>query len=115
MADFKKQILEDIEDYQNRLYAVEHIDKVPWAFNFWILDKLFSIDEELIEEQIVDYNDKGIDCFVWHEDQHDLYLIQNKFYDEGNNISVDYFFNDFLTRAIGAMRPRSPSSLISMM
>lgn len=103
MADFKKQILEDIEDYQNRLFAVEHIDKVPWAFNFWILDKLFSIDEELIEEQIVDYNDKGIDCFVWHEDQHDLYLIQNKFYDEGNNISVDYFFNDFLTRAIGAL------------
>lgn len=103
MADFKKQILEDIEDYQSRLFAVEHIDKVPWAFNFWILDKLFSIDEELIEEKIVDYNDKGIDCFVWHEDQHDLYLIQNKFYEEGNNISVDYFFNDFLTRAIGAL------------
>lgn len=103
MADFKKQILEDIDDYQNRLFAVEHIDKVPWAFNFWILDKLFSIDEELIEEQIVDYNDKGIDCFVWHEDQHDLYLIQNKFYEEGNNVSVDYFFNDFLTRAIGAL------------
>ena len=113
MADFKKQILEDIEDYQTRLFAVEHIDKVPWAFNFWILDKLFSIDEDLIEEQIVDYNDKGIDCFVWHEDQHDLYLIQNKFYEEGNNVSVDYFFNDFLTRAIGALEKgtykRSPA------
>ena len=103
MADFKKQILEDIEDYQSRLFAVEHIDSIPWAFNFWILDKLFSIDEELIEGQIVDYNDKGIDCYVWHEDQRDLYLIQNKFYEEGNNISVDYFFNDFLTRAIGAL------------
>lgn len=113
MADFKKQILEDIEDYQNRLFAVEHIDKVPWAFNFWILDKLFSIEEELIEEQIVDYNDKGIDCFVWHEDQHDLYLIQNKFYEEGNNVTIDYFFNDFLTRAVGALEKgtykRSPT------
>lgn len=103
MADFKKQILEDIEDYQNRLFAIEHIDNTPWAFNFWVLDKLFSIDEELIEEHIVDYNDKGIDCFVWHEDQHDLYLIQNKFYDEGTNVSVDYVFNDFLTRSIGAL------------
>lgn len=103
MADFKKQILEDIDDYQSRLSAVEHINKTPWAFNFWILDKLFSIDEDLIEEQIVEYNDKGIDCYVWHEDQHDLYLIQNKFYEEGNNITVDYFFNDFLTRAIGAL------------
>lgn len=28
MADFKKQILEDIEEYQTRLYAVEHIDNV---------------------------------------------------------------------------------------
>lgn len=38
MADFKKQILEDIEDYQNRLFAIEHIDNTPWAFNFWVLD-----------------------------------------------------------------------------
>ena len=103
MADFKKQILEDIDDYQNRLFAVEHIDNTPWAFNFWVLDKLFSIDEDLIEEHIVDFNDKGIDCFVWHEDQHDLYLIQNKFYDEGTTVSVDYVFNDFLTRSIGAL------------
>lgn len=113
MADFKKQILEDIDDYQSRLCAVEHIDNAPWAFNFWVLDKLFSIDEDLIEEQIVDYNDKGIDCFVWHEDLHDLYLIQNKFYEEGNNITIDYFFNDFLTRAIGALEKgtykRSPA------
>lgn len=103
MADFKKQILEDIEDYQSRLFAVDHMQNTPWAFNFWILDKLFSIDEELIEGQIVDYNDKGIDCYVWHEDLHDLYLIQNKFYEEGNNVTIDYFFNDFLTRSIGAL------------
>ena len=113
MADFKKQIQEDIEDYQSRLSAIEHIDNAPWAFNFWVLDKLFSIDEDLIEDQIVDYNDKGIDCYVWHEDQHDLYLIQNKFYEEGNNVSIDYFFNDFLTRAVGSLEKgtykRSPS------
>ena len=103
MADFKKQILEDIEDYQRLYLYVANIDKPEWAFNFWILDKMFSIEESVIEDYIVDYNDKGIDCFVWHEDQHDLYLIQNKFYEEGTNLTVDYVFNDFLTRALGAL------------
>ena len=103
MADFKKQIQEDIDNYQWQYRYVDNIDKPEWAFNFWVLDKLFSVEESLIESYIVDYNDKGIDCFVWHEDQHDLYLIQNKFYDEGTNLTVNYVFNDFLTRALGAL------------
>lgn len=107
MEGFKKQILEDIEEYQNHYPMIEHIEKNEWAFNFWILDKLFSEEEETIEEHIVDYNDKGIDCFVWHEEQRDLYLIQNKFYDEKTKLSVDYVLNDFLTRAIGALEKES--------
>lgn len=103
MADFKKQIQEDIENYQWQYRYINNIDKPEWAFNFWILDKLFSIEESLIEDYIVDYNDKGIDCFVWHEDRHDLYLIQNKYYEEGTTLTVDYVFNDFLTRALGAL------------
>lgn len=80
MTDFKKQIHEDIVEYQQRFQHVPNIHKDEWAFNFWILDKLFSIEEDVIEDCIIDYNDKGIDCFVWHEDRHDLYLIQNKYY-----------------------------------
>ena len=78
MDEFRKQILEDISDYRENNPNMKNIDKDEWAFNYWILDKLFSEDEELIEEKIIDYNDKGVDCYVWHEDLHDLYLIQNK-------------------------------------
>lgn len=103
MADFKKQIEEDLEDYAEKYPNIANIKKPEWAFNFWVLDKLFSEDEQLIEEKIVDYDDKGIDCYVWHEDLHDLYLIQNKFYAEGTNLTMNYVMNDFLTRAIGAL------------
>ncbi|SOB92555.1 AIPR family protein [Pseudobutyrivibrio ruminis] len=103
MQDFRKQIEEDIAEYAEKYSSISNISKPEWAFNFWVLDKLFSEDEQLIEEKIVDYDDKGIDCYVWHEDMKDLYLIQNKFYSEGTNLSVDYVMNDFLTRAIGAL------------
>lgn len=103
MVSFMKQIKEDIIDYQDRFPNIPNIHKPEWAFNFWILDKLYSQDEQLIEEKIVDYKDKGIDCWVWHEDQKDLYLIQNKYFDENTSISKDYIQNDFLVRAIGAL------------
>jgi hypothetical protein len=104
MADFKKQIMEDIAEYQQRFPNIANIMKDEWAFNYWVLDNLFSEEEELIEGKIVDYDDKGIDCFVWHEDRLDLYLIQNKFYSEGTQITNDYVQNDFLTRALGALQ-----------
>ena len=103
MRDFKEQLLEDFQDYRERFPNIQNIEKDEWAFNFWVLDNLFSIDEDIIEDNIVDYNDKGIDCFVWHEEEQDLYLIQNKFYSENVNPTADYINNDFLTRAIGAL------------
>lgn len=103
MADFRKQIKEDIVDFREKYPNVQNIEKDEWAFNYWVLDKLFSIEEDVIEENIVDYNDKGIDCFVWHEDLKDLYLIQNKFYSDTSTVSNSYIQNDFLTRAIGAL------------
>ncbi len=101
--DFRKQISEDIKEYQEKYPNISNIHKDEWAFNFWVLDKLFSEDENVIEDKIVDYNDKGIDCFVWHEELKNLYLIQNKYFDDSSNLTVDYFFNDFLTRSIGAL------------
>ena len=101
--NFKKKIEEDLIEYAEKYPNIANINKKEWAFNFWILDKLFSEDEQLIEEKIVDYDDKGIDCFVWHEELHDLYLIQNKYYSEGTNLTTEYIMNDFLTRAIGAL------------
>lgn len=101
--NFKKKIEEDLIEYAEKYPNIANINKKEWAFNFWILDKLFSEDEQLIEEKIVDYDDKGVDCFVWHEELHDLYLIQNKYYSEGSNLTTEYVMNDFLTRAIGAL------------
>ena len=46
MSDFKKQIDQDIKEYQSRLKYVSNINKDEWAFNYWILDKLFYEDED---------------------------------------------------------------------
>ncbi|WP_185966666.1 hypothetical protein [Clostridium sp. HBUAS56017] len=45
------------------------------AFNYWVLDKFFYEEEELIEGKIIDYNDMGIDAFEFYEETKDLYLI----------------------------------------
>lgn len=100
----KKQIKEDISYYQNNFPNVTNIQKDEWAFNFWILDKIFNIDEELIEDNIIDYNDLGIDCFVFYEESKELYLIQNKYYDSGTCLDPSYLKNDFLLKGINALK-----------
>ena len=101
--DFKKQLLEDFADYRAQYPLMPNIDKDEWVLNYWILDKLFSVDEELITEQITDYHDDGVDCFVWHEDSNDLYIIQNKYYSEGNNPTSDYIIKNYVGRAISSL------------
>lgn len=104
MSDFKKQIDQDIKEYQSRLKYVSNINKDEWAFNYWILDKLFYEDEELIEEKIIDYNDMSIDCYEIYEDAKDIYLIQNKYYNDNTKITAEYVKNDFLLRGINALK-----------
>ena len=103
MSNFIKQIQEDIKEYQINYPYIEHIEKDEWAFNYWILDKLFYEDEELIEEKIVDYHDLGIDSYEIYEDTKDIYLIQNKYYSDTTAITSEYVKNDFLIRAITAL------------
>ncbi|MDD6703098.1 MAG: AIPR family protein [Clostridiaceae bacterium] len=103
MDSFKKQIEQDIKEYQLNFKFIQNIDKDEWAFNYWILDKLFYEDEELIEEKIIEYNDLGIDAFEIYEDTKDIYLIQNKYYSDNTKISSAYVKNDFLLRAIHAL------------
>lgn len=78
--NFRDQIISDIKDYQERFPNVQNIHRMEWAFNYWVLDKLFYEDDELIEGKIVDFRDYGIDCFEIYEDTKDVYLIQNKFF-----------------------------------
>ena len=68
MADFKKQIIEDIRGYQEKYGStIPAIRKDEWAFNFWVLDKFFYEDEELIIDKITDYSDYGIDEYEWYK------------------------------------------------
>ena len=90
MSDFRKQINEDILEYQKRFPMMRNISKPEWAFNYWVLDKLFFEEEELIEEKIIDYHDMGIDAYEIYEDTKEVYLIQNKYYSDNSTISEDY-------------------------
>lgn len=103
MSNFRKQIEEDIKEYQSNFSFISNIEKDEWAFNYWVLDKLFYEDEELIEEKIIDYHDLGIDAFEIYEDTKDIYLIQNKYYSNSTSITAEYVKNDFLLRAITAL------------
>lgn len=103
MSNFRKQIEEDIKEYQNNYPYISNIEKAEWAFNYWVLDKLFYEDEELIEEKIVDYHDLGIDAYEVYEETKDIYLIQNKYYTDASSITAEYVKNDFLIRAINAL------------
>ncbi|MBR3694037.1 MAG: hypothetical protein IKL88_05880, partial [Erysipelotrichales bacterium] len=96
MSNFRKQIEEDIKEYQMNYPQISNIQKDEWAFNYWVLDKLFYEEDELIEEKIIDYHDMGIDAYEIYEDTKDIYLIQNKYYSDNTSISAEYIKNDFL-------------------
>lgn len=103
MSDFRTQIEEDIREYKIKYPYISNIKKDEWAFNYWVLDKLFFEEEELIEEKIIDYNDLGIDTYEIYEETKEIYIIQNKFYSDNTSITAEYIKNDFLLRAITAL------------
>ncbi len=79
MVMFKQQIEEDIALIQkDLLYIDSNLSKEAYAFNYWVLSRIFGIEEELIPELITEYSDKAIDCFVHYEDSKELYIIQNR-------------------------------------
>ena len=88
MSNFKEQIREDIQLIQKDYgYIDDNLRRDDFAFNYWVLSRLYGMDEEIIASNVTDINDKCIDCFVHYEDTKELYLIQNKYYD--NFTSVD--------------------------
>lgn len=91
--NFFEQIEKDIKEYQEEFPNNDNIRRDDWAFNYWILDKLYNVDEEFIFEQIIDVHDKGIDCYDFDEENNVLHLIQNKFYRPNLSSSLT---NDYL-------------------
>lgn len=97
---FKKQIDDDIQLIQAQYsYLDPKINTPEYAFNYWVLSRLYGIDEEIAPNYITDINDKGIDCFVHYEDTKELYLIQNKYNDLQTIVKRDDV-SDFLTTPI---------------
>ena len=90
--NFFEQIKKDIKEYQEEFPNNDNIRRDDWAFNYWILDKLYNVDEEFIFQQIIDVHDKGIDCYDFDEENNVLHLIQNKFYrpDLSSSLTNDY-------------------------
>ncbi len=97
MNEFLRQIKDDIalikRDYS---YIDEKMREDDYAFNFWVLNRLYNLDEEIIPSFITDINDKNIDCFVHYEDTKELFIIQNKFYSEDTPL-IRENVSDFLT------------------
>lgn len=101
MSYFNNQIIEDIkyiqEEYsQNNTFLL----KDEYAFNYWILTKLYNVEIEIADDFITEYNDKGIDCYVFFEDSKELFIIQNKYYSENTKINRNYIQDDFLIRPL---------------
>jgi hypothetical protein len=100
---FREQIREDIELLKQNLQWDPNINKNEYAFNYWVLSNIYNLDEEDANINITEYNDKGIDCFVHYEEDKELYLIQNKYYDEKTIVNSKEV-SDFLTRPLAKLR-----------
>lgn len=111
---FQQQIKEDIELIQSTLsYIDSHLNKDEYAFNYWVLSRIFSIDDELIPELITEYSDKGIDCYVHYEDSKELYIIQNKFHAYENPVSRPEV-SDFLKTPLDLLRANRYSKSVAL-
>lgn len=96
MKDFRLQLEEDIRLIQEDWTHIDsNIVKDEYAFNYWVLSRLYNIDEQIIPSNITEYNDKSIDCFVHFEESKELYIIQNKYYSDNTVLSREKV-TDFL-------------------
>ena len=97
LNNFKDQIERDIKDIQEEYANIDsRIRDVDYAFLYWILLKLFNIDEEeTITDYITEGNDKSVDCFVCFEETKELFIIQCKHYDENTSV-IRNDVSDFL-------------------
>ncbi|OSZ78397.1 hypothetical protein CAP35_09110 [Chitinophagaceae bacterium IBVUCB1] len=101
---FKNQITEDLKIIEEEFVTNEpKLAKPEYAFNYWILSRIYNVDDELIPTQITDYNDSGIDCYVHYEDSKELFIIQNKYYDDNTPLDRKYV-SDFLTAPLAALK-----------
>ncbi len=104
MESIKIQLREDIKMIKDDWgYMDQNLSKDEFAFNYWVLSRLYTIDEQIIPSLVTDYNDKNIDCFVHYEDTKELFIIQNKYYSDTTPLSRNEA-SDFLTTPISVLK-----------
>ncbi len=103
LKNFKDLIERDLIDIGNEYSRTDSKTQKPdYAFLYWILLKIFNIDEDMILDHITEYNDKGVDCFVNFEDSKELFIIQCKHYDE-NTAVIRASVSDFLSSPLALL------------
>lgn len=106
-TNFIEQIQEDIKLIQSEWIEIDkNLKNEDYAFNYWILSKIYNIDEEEIPNLITEYNDKNIDCYVHFEESKELFIIQNKYYNESSTLSRKEVA-DFLQTPISHLKNNS--------
>jgi hypothetical protein len=104
MEPLKEQIIEDIKLIKDQfLQNDSNLNKDEFAFHYWVLGRIYNIDDEYIPDQIVEYRDYGIDCYVHYEDSKELFIIQNKFYDESTSLDRK-LVTDFLQTPLSKLK-----------
>jgi len=104
MSEFLNQIKEDLQLIKSSNPHLVHKEKDEWLFNYWILDNIYNVDADLIESQIIEYSDMGVDGYEFFEETKDLYVVQNKFYSESTKLAYEYVANDFLLRPVNSLK-----------
>jgi len=88
MSDFTRQIDNDIKLIQRDYGHIDtKLEDSAFAYNYWVLSRLFNMDEEIIPSNVTEYKDKNIDCFVHYEDTKELFIIQNKYYNDDTPVN----------------------------
>ena len=100
---FKRQMKEDIDYIKSNGNSSLKGRSDDYVFNYWILEKLYGMDEEIIQSYITDGpNDGHIDCWTHFEDSKELHIIQNKYYSKENCVQ-EKDISDFLEKAISIL------------
>ena len=96
LRNFKSQIDKDLLDIKNEYERLDPNTKNnDYSFLYWVLLKLYNVDDENIKDNITEYNDKSIDCFVHFEETKELFIIQCKHYNEDTKV-IRNMVADFL-------------------
>lgn len=92
LKNFKAQIENDLSDIIEEYKEIDkNINNRDYAFLYWVLLKIFNVDDESILDQITEYNDKSIDCFVHFDETKELFIIQCKHYSDETKVIRDKF------------------------